>query len=75
MMAIPASQVSQAPSAPSRQARVLQERLKDKLPEMIRRALEYRAAHGDPVQNLANLLASVTGDLQRWQEIVDEPYG
>jgi len=49
--------------------------LKAKRSEMIRRAIEYRATHGDPVQNLVNLLSTVTGDPQRWQEIIDAPYG
>ena len=62
---------------PSQQPRVsnLLIELKSKQPEMIRRAIEYRTAHGDPVQNLANLLSTVMSDPQRWQEIIDEPYG
>lgn len=50
-------------------------RLKVKQPGMIQQALDYRKTYGDPVSNLATLLSNIAVDPQRWQEIVDEPYG
>jgi len=50
-------------------------RLKAKQSGMIRQALDYRKTYGDPVSNLATLLTNIAVDPQRWQEIVDEPYG
>lgn len=50
-------------------------RLKAKQRGMIQQALDYRKTYGDPVSNLATLLSNIGVDPQRWQEIVDEPYG
>ena len=49
--------------------------LKARQAEMIRQALRYRAEVGDPVQTLADVLAGLSGDDDRWQEIIGEPYG
>jgi hypothetical protein len=38
-------------------------------------ALEYRERNGHPVEALARLMASLIVDENRWQEIVEEPYG
>ena len=75
VIAFPQFQAARQAPVPSREALVLRERLKAKLPEAIRRAQEYRMANGNPVHNLAQLLAIVTGEPERWREIVDEPYG
>jgi hypothetical protein len=41
----------------------------------IERAKEYRKKHGDPVDNLANLLGNVIQDEEIWRQILDSPYG
>lgn len=39
-----------------------------------RRALEIQQEHGDPIQNLAELLGSIPGSQEDWDALVDEPY-
>jgi hypothetical protein len=50
-------------------------RLKAKAKQTILRAIDYREQNGDPVDNLDGLMNAVAGDVERWQEIIDEPYG
>jgi hypothetical protein len=63
-------------SFPLRKLSPVLRQLKGRQADMIKRALEYRSEHGDPVHNLVTLLEGlVDGDLQQWDRIVDEPYG
>ncbi len=43
--------------------------------QAIRLAKEYREEHGDPVNNLADVLDQMVKDEALWQAIVEEPYG
>jgi tetrahydromethanopterin S-methyltransferase subunit B len=52
----------------------LPESLLQKQQEAIRLAKEYQISHGDPVENLANLLDELVQDEDLWQSILDEPY-
>jgi len=51
------------------------ERLKARQVGRIQGALEYRKKNGDPLDNLAWLLAELVDDAGLWKRIVDEPYG
>ena len=50
-------------------------RLRARGRQAIRRAEELRNQYGDPVDRLADLLSALPIDDDRWQEIIDEPYG
>lgn len=41
--------------------------------QAIRLAREYRLQHGNPVDNLAQLLDQLVEDEELWQTIVDDP--
>lgn len=43
--------------------------------ELIRAALEYRAKHGDPIENMSKLIPDTEESRRLWKEIMDEPYG
>lgn len=49
-------------------------RLKDKQAELIRRAKDYRAQYGDPIENGQKFFAALIADAKRWREIIEEPY-
>jgi hypothetical protein len=39
-----------------------------------RRALEIQQEHGDPIQNLAEMLGNIPGSQEDWDALIDEPY-
>jgi hypothetical protein len=39
-----------------------------------RRALEIQQEHGDPIQNLAEMLGNIPGSQEDWDVLIDEPY-
>ena len=49
--------------------------LRRKQRQAIRRAKQYRKEHGNPADNLAQLLDQLVEDEETWRAIVDEPYG
>lgn len=42
-------------------------------PQILRRALEIRQEHGDPIQNLVELLGNMPGNQEDWEALMDEP--
>ncbi len=43
--------------------------------QAIRLAKEYRREHGNPVDDLSDILRQVVNDEETWRTIVEEPYG
>ena len=42
--------------------------------EIRRCALEIQQEHGDPIQNLAEMLGNIPGSQEDWDALIDEPY-
>jgi hypothetical protein len=49
-------------------------RIRSRQPYILRHALGVQKEHGDPVQNLAELLGSLPGSQEDWEALVDESY-
>jgi len=51
------------------------ERIKARQSDALRRAREFRALHGDPLDALAHVLGDLPVTDDEWDRIVEEPYG
>lgn len=51
------------------------ERIKARQPDVVRKAGEFRALHGDPFDALARVLGDLPVTDDEWDRIVEEPYG
>lgn len=51
------------------------QKIEEALPETLRKAQEYRAVYGDPVENLYKLFQKIGLSPDEWEELLDEPYG
>jgi len=51
------------------------ERIKARQPDVLRRAKEFRALHGDPLDALMRILGDLPVTDDEWDRIVEEPYG
>lgn len=47
-------------------------RIRARQPQILGRALEIRRKYGDPIQNLANLLADMPGSQKEWEILIDD---